>query len=84
MHLHEYVYLTWNGSLGLTVTLMTELLREDVVTSQAMIPAQKPETAPAMQPHLFAFFQLTHKAIGTTAEPRTTPMNSCQLLSFMT
>ena len=48
----------------------------DVVTSHAMTPAQKPEIAPAMLPHLFALPQVMHVAIGTTAEPRATPMNS--------
>ena len=33
-----------------------------VVTSQAMIPQTRPETAPTMQPILEAFFQVTHKA----------------------
>lgn len=58
------------------MTLMVPSLSDDVVTSQAMIPAQKPATEPPMHPHLFAFFQLMDRAIGTTAEPRTTPMNS--------
>lgn len=40
------------------------------------MPAMKPAMAPQIEPHLFAFFQLTQRAIGTTAEPRKTPMNS--------
>lgn len=33
-----------------------------VVTSQAMIPQMRPETAPTMQPILEAFFQVTQRA----------------------
>ena len=59
------------------MTLMTLSLRVAVVTSHAMIPAAKPETAPPMHPHLFAFFHVMANAIGTTALPRMTPMNVC-------
>ena len=67
-----------------TVTFMVLPLRADVVTSHATMPAINPAIEPPMLPHLFAFFQLMHSAMGTTAEPSTTPMNSCgALLCFV-
>ena len=60
-----------------TVTVSELPFRLEVVTSQAIRPEKKPAIEPIIQPHLFAFFQHTHSAIGTTAEPSTTPMNSC-------
>jgi hypothetical protein len=53
---------------------MTPPLSVDVVTSQAMIPAKKPVIAPQIHPHLFALLQVTPRAMGTTADPRMTPM----------
>lgn len=65
------------------VTVSSPPLSADVVTSHVITPAQKPETAPPMQPHLFALLQVMHIAMGTTAEPSATPMNSyegrCQI-----
>jgi hypothetical protein len=58
----------------LVVTFIAPPLRLLVVTSNAMIPAAKPITAPAMQPHLDAFFQVMARAMGTTADPSTTPI----------
>src|SRR5216683_1380176 len=57
---------------------MTPPLSELVVTSHAIRPAKKPATEPPMQPHLFARDQVMQSAIGTTAEPRITPMNVCR------
>ncbi len=62
---------------GHTVTVSEPSFNAEVVTSHAMTPTQNPAIAPLMQPHLFAFFQVMHIAIGTTADPSTTPMNSC-------
>lgn len=47
-----------------------------VVPSQVAIPATKPISAPPIHPHLFALFQVIQSAMGTTAEPSATPMNS--------
>lgn len=63
-----------------TVTLMMPPFNFAVATSQAIIPKTNPEIAPMMQPHLFAFFHVTHNAIGTTAEPRMTPILGTQLI----
>jgi hypothetical protein len=53
---------------------MTPPFSVDVVTNQAMIPARKPVIDPHIQPHLFALLQVTARAMGTTADPRMTPM----------
>jgi hypothetical protein len=53
---------------------MTPPFSVDVVTNQAMIPAKKPVMDPHIQPHLFALLQVTPRAMGTTADPRMTPM----------
>lgn len=59
----------------LTTTLITLLFNFAVVTSHAIKPAANPITAPEMHPHLLAFFQVIHNAMGITPEPRITPMN---------
>ena len=56
------------------MTLTTPPFRVLVVTSHAMRPAKKPAMEPPMHPHLFALLQVTQSAMGTTAEPRITPM----------
>ena len=56
---------------------MTPPFSVDVVTNQAMIPAKKPIMDPHIQPHLFALLQVTPRAMGTTADPRMTPMKVC-------
>jgi hypothetical protein len=53
---------------------MTPPFSVDVVTNQAMIPVKKPIMDPDTQPHLFALLQVTARAMGTTADPRMTPM----------
>ena len=63
--------------------MITPPLSALVVTSQAIRPEKKPETEPQMQPHLFALDQVMQSAIGTTPDPRITPMNVCQLLSVL-
>ena len=57
-----------------TTTLMTRLLSVDVVTNQAISPAKKPAMDPQIHPHLFALLQVTQRAMGTTADPKMTPM----------
>ena len=54
--------------------MMVPPFRLLVVTSHAMIPEPNPATAPVMHPHLFALLQVMQSAIGTTAEPRITPI----------
>lgn len=48
-----------------------------VVANHTTTPATNPATLPTMHPHLFALDQVTASAMGTTAEPSITPMNSC-------
>lgn len=67
---------------SLTVTLITPSFRVLVVTNHAMTPAAKPMTAPPIQPHLFAFFQVIQSAIGTTPEPKITPINVWQRIKL--
>ena len=52
------------------------------MTSQAIIPAARPTIEPPMQPALLAFFQVTQRAIGQTADPRMTPMNVCNTSQY--
>ena len=59
---------------------MTPPLSVDVVTNHAMIPAKKPVMEPHIHPHLFALLQVTPKAIGTTADPRMTPMKVYRMI----
>jgi hypothetical protein len=57
--------------------LITPPFSVEVVTNHATIPATKPATDPAMQPHLFALLQVMQRAMGTTPDPRMTPINVC-------
>ncbi len=59
----------------LTTTFITLLFNFAVVINHAIKPAANPIREPEMQPHLFAFFQVIHNAIGITPEPRITPIN---------
>jgi hypothetical protein len=59
----------------LTTTSIFPPFKVEVVTNQAIMPAPNPMRLPQMQPFLLAFDQVTPRAMGTTAEPRITPIN---------
>jgi len=48
-----------------------------------MRPEKKPDIAPPTQSHLFARDQVMQRAMGTTADPRITPMKVYQLASAL-